>query len=430
MALGKPGRILLVECARGAAALYVCFHHIAMYEQAIFIKWPKFVFYPLSFGEEMVSLFFFLSGFSIHYSSHNRPLGAAAGIRHYYYLRFRRIYPIFLIAVALTVSLGACSSMLGMASAKSVQHQGLLYVLTFLTDWHPGYWHPVLPNNVPLWSLSYEVPYYLVYPLFWMASRRWGAERAFVVSFLGSCAFIFLDCLHPNHLSNVFSLYWLWTCGALMADWRLKNRTFDVSPVAYYLLLFISYAVCQSTEALVDPVIHRNLNALTIGLIVFSPFVNFKPISLSVRLYTIACLLLLLALFHLATRHSASWGPHYFLDARLLFCAVILSSFMISGVSIASFCRGVTKPFLMAGAISYAVYVIHLPILLFVGDVLHSFNLSSLYLPVAVLIIFPLAWWLEIRFQARITLWIDAARTRFAQGRATKSVGGSKPGSK
>jgi peptidoglycan/LPS O-acetylase OafA/YrhL len=181
---------------------------------------------------------------------------------------------------------------------------------------------------------------------------------------------------------------------------------------------------------MVDPVIHRNLNALTIGLIVFSPFVNFQPISLSARLSTITGLLPLLALFHLATRHSASWGPHFFLDARLLFCTVILSSFIISGVSIASFCRGVTKPFLMAGAISYAVYVIHLPILLFVGDVLHSFNLSSLYLPVAVLIIFPLAWWLEIRFQAKITLWMEAARTRLAQGRATKLDGGGKPGSK
>src|ERR1039458_595008 len=68
-------RVLLVECARGAAAVYVCLHHVNIIGHlAESFKWGKFLFYPLGFGEEAVYLFFFLSGFSIHYSSHNRPL--------------------------------------------------------------------------------------------------------------------------------------------------------------------------------------------------------------------------------------------------------------------------------------------------------------------------------------------------------------------
>jgi peptidoglycan/LPS O-acetylase OafA/YrhL len=411
----KPKHILLVESARGAAAVYVCLHHITLIGHlADSFKWGKFVFYPFSYGEEMVSLFFFLSGFSIHYSSFNRPLNTMGGIWHYYYLRLRRIYPIFLVAVGLTLILGVCCSLLDTTSASSYipGDKSLLYVLTFLSDWHPGSWNAGLPNNPALWSLSYEIPYYLLYPIFWRAFRKFGPVWAFVTSLCGSGIFVLVDCIHSNHISNVLSLYWLWTAGALMADWKLNNKMFTLSPVPYYLLLFVSFAISQSTEAIVKPVVHPALSALTIGLIIFSTFVNFRPILFSMRLFAVTGLLFLLALFHIAARNIPTWGHHVFLDVRLLFCAAALSWFLFSGNNIAFLCRSIARPFLKAGAISYATYVIHMPILYFAADVLHHFNYSCLYLPGAMLIIFPLAWWLEIRFQSGIASFMDSSRAK------------------
>jgi len=52
-------------------------------------------------------------------------------------------------------------------------------------------------------------------------------------------AFILTDCIKANHISNILSLYWLWTCGALMAEWKSTNKSFTPSPVAYYFVLFL-----------------------------------------------------------------------------------------------------------------------------------------------------------------------------------------------
>ena len=410
-------RVLLVECARGAAAVYVCLHHVILIGHlADSFKWGKFLFYPLSFGQEAVYLFFFLSGFSIHYSSHNRPLETFGGIEHYSYLRFRRIYPIFLIAVGLSIALGVFTSSLGIISSTPCHPnvRDLSFVLLFLSDVHGGSWHSGLANDPALWSLSYEIPYYLVYPIFWRYCKKFGVGRTFCVTFLVSGAFILADCIQANHVSNIFSLYWLWTCGALMAEWKLTNKSFSLSPVAYYFVLFLCYAVSQSSEAVANPVIHWNLEALTIGVVIFSTFISFQPLSLSKRLLATGGIVTLLLVSLLATRNVPTWGRHIFLDARLIFAAGVLALLLISGTHIASLCRIVAKPFLKMGAISYALYVIHMPILYFMADVLHHTGTSFYWMPLVLFPIFLLAWWLEAKFQPRVSGWLDSYRARLA----------------
>lgn len=146
-------RVLLVECARGAAAIYVCLVHLNIIGHlAESLKYGKFLLYPLNFGPEAVFLFFFLSGFSIHYSSNNRPLNTIVGIKHYYYLRFRRIYPIFLMAVGLSIALGAILSSLKIPTDTPCHPNGrdLVFVLGFLSDYHARGWHPGLLNDPAL----------------------------------------------------------------------------------------------------------------------------------------------------------------------------------------------------------------------------------------------------------------------------------------
>jgi peptidoglycan/LPS O-acetylase OafA/YrhL len=408
-------RVLLVECARGAAAFYVCLHHLILIGNlAESFKWGKYLFYPLSFGQEAVFLFFFLSGFSIHYSSHNRPLETPGGIGHYYYLRFRRIYPIFLIAVALSIALGAITSSLGIISKTPCHPDGrdLSFVLFFLSDIHEGSWHPGLANDPALWSLSYEIPYYLVYPIFWRCCKGFGVGRAFWVTVLASGAFILADCIRPNHISNIFSLYWLWTCGALMAEWKLTNKSFTLSPIAYYFVLYLFYDVSQSAEAVANPSIHWNLEALTIGVVIFSTFINFQPLSLSQRLLAAVGFVILLLVSLLATRNVPTWGRHIFLDARLVFATGVLAWLLITGTNIATPCKILAKPFLKMGAISYALYVIHMPILYFMADLLRRTGTSFYWMPFGLLPIFFFAWWLETKFQARVSGWLDSTRAK------------------
>jgi len=410
-----PRRVLLVEAARGAAAVYVCLYHVNLIGHlAESFKWGKILFYPFIFGQQVVFLFFFLSGFSIHYSSHNRPLETIGGIGHYYYLRLRRIYPIFLMAVGLSIALGALTSFLGIIS-EVPRHRGwqdLFFDLVFMGDIHGGGWHPELANNGALWSLSYEIPYYLVYPLFWRYCKKLGIERTFLFALLGSIVFILADCVQANHVSNVFSLYWLWACGALMAEWKFTDKSFNISPVAYYFVVFLCYAVSQSAEAVANPVIHWNLDSLVIGVVIFSTFICFQPMLISKRILAAGGIITLMFASLWVTRNVPTWGRHVFLTARLVLAAGFLAWFVVTGKNIASVCRILARPFLKAGAISYALYVIHTPILFFMTDILHYSGVSIYWLPVVLLVIFPMAWWLEVQFQPYSASWLDRMRAK------------------
>jgi len=404
-------RVMLVESARGAAAVYVCLGHLIMVGHfAELVKWGKFIFYPLSFGQEAVYLFFFLSGFSIHYSNLSRPLESLNGTVHYYYLRLRRIYPIFLMAVGLALLLGVITSRLGIMSETPChpEWRRLFFVFFFLSDINMGNWCMGLPNNPALWSLSYEIPYYLGYPIFWRLCKQFGIERTFLITLLFSGVFVVNSFFWTDHINNVFSLYWLWTCGAMMAEWKLKNKSFVVSSFGYYAALFFVYALGQSLEAVVLPVMHRNLKALTIGVIILSTFIKFRPAASLKRLSSAAGIVMMLFASLVLTRNVHTWGNHVFLDARLLFACAAISLLLITDKNISFLCRSLAKPFLKMGAISYAIYVIHLPILYFMGDLLRLIRAPFYLMPLALVPVFFLAWWLEIKFQGSISSALDA----------------------
>jgi peptidoglycan/LPS O-acetylase OafA/YrhL len=321
-----------------------------------------------------------------------------------------------LIAVGLSIALSVFTSFLGIISNTPCHPSvgDLTYVLFFLSDVHEGSWHSGLANDPALWSLSYEIPYYLVYPMFWMCRKRFGVGQTFGVTFLASGVFILADCIQANHVSNIFSLYWLWTCGALMAEWKLTNKNFTLTPIGYYFVLFLSYAVSQSAEAVANPVIHWNLEALTIGVVIFSTFINFQPTTLTRRISAAGGIVIVFLVSLLVTRNVPTWGRHIFLDARLLIAAGVVVLLLISGTHIASLCRIVAKPFLKMGAISYALYVIHMPILYFVADLLRNIGASFYWMPLAMAPIFFLAWWLEAKYQARVSGWLDSYRAKLA----------------
>ncbi|MGC9944320.1 MAG: hypothetical protein ABSE48_21045, partial [Verrucomicrobiota bacterium] len=149
-----------------------------------------------------------------------------------------------------------------------------------------------------------------------------------------------------------------------------------------------------------------------------STFINFQSMWLSKRLWATGGIAFLLLVALVITRHVLTWGHHVFLDLRLIFAAAVLTCLLVTGRNLATLCRILAKPFLRAGAISYALYVIHMPILFFIADLLRHSGMSLFWLPSAVLFILPLAWWLELEFQPWIARVLDITRTKLLMGNA------------
>jgi len=133
-----------LEALRGYAALMVLFHHLTYLPEIC----PGFSFYneflPYTFpGHLMVMVFFMLSGYVIGLSSQRAEKFDAIS---YLKKRALRIYPIYLVAILFTVVLFLPI------------WEEVLGSLLFLQNLVVANLH----QNEPLWSLNHEVIYYLL----------------------------------------------------------------------------------------------------------------------------------------------------------------------------------------------------------------------------------------------------------------------------
>lgn len=157
----RRGRLEKLEALRGFAAAYVVLSHISN----VYLGNPTWLL-PIRFGQTAVILFFILSGFVICYSTGlvGRGESPPGGFRDYFIKRFRRIYPLFVCAMAAGY-LGDCAKEGKWIVPDWAQLVGNLLMLQDAKGFRPGVWFDAFHNN-PLWSLAYEWWYYMLfYPL-------------------------------------------------------------------------------------------------------------------------------------------------------------------------------------------------------------------------------------------------------------------------
>lgn len=202
-----------LECLRGVAALYVVAHHTL--QTAIASVHPGLA-VPLRFGQEAVIVFFLLSGFVIHYSTRRRGFELSS----YLVARLRRIYPVFLIALA--ISYGCASIAAGQWLRPDwLQLGGNLLMLQDRA--RVGTITTPFAGNSPLWSLSYEMFFYAAYAglCLWIPERR---RQAFVLAtgLLALIAIIFF----PHQFLRFAAYMIIWWAGVELCEYIVFNGPF------------------------------------------------------------------------------------------------------------------------------------------------------------------------------------------------------------
>ncbi len=160
---------LLLDGIRFSLALLVVVGHATL--PWFSTAWPPL----LGWADVAVPGFFVLSGFMIRYVTENRERDP----RRYFISRASRMYSVLLPALVLTLLCRAAIAWHSPAYAGTLHRpEGTLPVaahtvahLFFFTQ----FWgHAVLlPPNLPLWSLGYEVPYYVLFGLLTLCRGRW-----------------------------------------------------------------------------------------------------------------------------------------------------------------------------------------------------------------------------------------------------------------
>lgn len=148
---------------RGLCALIVLYTHLfAPYPDIDPGYAPSPGFWWLEAGQGAVLLFFVLSGYVIGLTNQTNCSGAA--IRNYAWRRMIRLVPLYVIAV-----------MMSYAVRPTDSWHTVLGNLVFLQNTLPlGPSHvAVLSSNTNLWSLNYEMLYYVLFVVVWWAPRIW-----------------------------------------------------------------------------------------------------------------------------------------------------------------------------------------------------------------------------------------------------------------
>jgi peptidoglycan/LPS O-acetylase OafA/YrhL len=125
-------------------------------------------------GPWSVSLFFVLSGFILtqnYLVDQSKPLN----VRKFWIARFARIYPLYILALVLTAPFELHGAFVAHNTTPAHLLAGGALVVTLLQAWFPHY---ALAWNPPAWSLSDEVFFYAMFPLLALVFRRCCTARA------------------------------------------------------------------------------------------------------------------------------------------------------------------------------------------------------------------------------------------------------------
>jgi peptidoglycan/LPS O-acetylase OafA/YrhL len=178
----ETDRVLPMEGLRGLAVLLVFFvHYGSQFGHALGEAPPPLGAALQHLGHAGVDLFFVLSGFLIY----RMLLGRARPYRGFLMRRVQRLYPAFLVVLALQLGLALAS-----ASGGGLPPGGWPLARVVLANLLllPGLF-PIEPVVIVAWSLSYEMGFYLVMPPLVAALRLRGwppAARA--AALLGAVA--------------------------------------------------------------------------------------------------------------------------------------------------------------------------------------------------------------------------------------------------
>ena len=260
----SPDRLLFLDGLRGLAALYVVLGHARWLlwegfavgylthpdQYSLPGKMLAYAMVALNYGHQAVIFFFVLSGFVIHlrYARQLQAEGKRArfDLFPFYFRRFRRIYPLFLLAMLLTLLLDS----LGQTRGFSLYAARTMYPLVNAMSAHGSFslsaavgnallWPAVTDwgTNSPLWSLRLEWWFYIAYAGLWLLSRRSMRLASGFVAVLFVLSFV--PELWPiDALRLICAALPAWWVGALLADGYAGRFPLRPAWLSALLLLF------------------------------------------------------------------------------------------------------------------------------------------------------------------------------------------------
>ena len=221
------GRLISIDALRGVAALGVVLYHAVLQTTGALpnnlFQWPvKGIQLLSSFGYIGVFLFFVISGFCIHLQwARARVKTAEPEIQFgsFWKRRLRRLYPPYLIALALFLTMAAFST--GIDLTHFFVYDLVMHLL-MLHNLDPATCYSI---NGVFWTLAIEEQLYLAYFLLLFLRKRWGWGPTLAICLLSRVGWFYFS--HVVWLATgvgipvpeaALSHWFTWALGAIAVE--------------------------------------------------------------------------------------------------------------------------------------------------------------------------------------------------------------------
>jgi peptidoglycan/LPS O-acetylase OafA/YrhL len=271
--LNNSKSLHFLDGLRGIAAVYVMIGHARwlLWEgYGSYLEHPElysfleklnmYFFAFFKYGHQMVMFFFILSGFVIHLKNAmvlKTNWNYEINWKNYYFKRIIRIAPPFFTVLLI----GYCIDQIGLLNHYDIYQSKTKYEL-INNNIHSNYGfinllgniffmggitYPVWGTNGPLWSLSLEWWFYVIYPLFIIIGRKKIWLPSLLVVF-----FFFLSLTTSSELliffQRIFSAFICWWFGVVLADIysgrvRFQNRYLGILLLSFMPLYWVINSV-------------------------------------------------------------------------------------------------------------------------------------------------------------------------------------------
>lgn len=224
----KKKKLVKLEAIRGMSAIYVIFHHIFTKSYYVAGKDLSIIFH---FGAEAVILFFLMSGFVIQYAYLISP---DKTFRSFIIKRLPRIYiPLVLVFIANYFVVSIERNSFGRIDFWTLG--GNLFMLQDLSALKPNVICDPFLGNSPLWSLSYEWWFYLIFFFLITKFKEKSSLVAYALSILAAISYIFI----PNFFNREIMYLMIWWVGADLARLYVKKGVFSFQDLSVPLLSLV-----------------------------------------------------------------------------------------------------------------------------------------------------------------------------------------------
>ncbi len=387
-----------LDILRGFAALIVLLCHINALSGRFDLIYGRLLSVYYNFPASLaVLVFFILSGYVIGINT--APLTTGFLIKDYIKKRLVRILPIYFIAIIFT-------AMLGHYTWPTI-FSNLFFVSVPLGNW--------MEENFPLWSLNFELIYYFVFIAFSYFQISLSKTIIALLVIIGLMfAFFHNKPIHPLIISYTVG-FLFWITGAYLAQ-KKDMPHWDISGsrlIAIFMLLF----GLQNLNPF-GPV----MKLLKIAIYEYPASYNFPRVFFYNIYFYLFAVVIILGLTHKYTKYGKYIMYFYFvtLIARALMLAkvygwhyiitdhyttpvlaVVISILLwVLNFKISPTITKMIKSTAALSSISYALYILHLPTIIFFS----RFQASNIYMfwvkVIAFLVaLFGVSYLLELKLQ-------------------------------